>query len=95
MHAIYMIQMLDTSLNMIGPDLELLTEIMYDLGVKHARYGVEENMYAVMGVSLITALKETLGKDFTDVTEEAWLEMYRELTDDMIRGERSMERKYR
>lgn len=39
MHAAYLIQMLDTALNMLGPDIELLTEIMLDLGSKHVRYG--------------------------------------------------------
>lgn len=32
MHASYLIQMLDTALNMLGPDIELLTEIMTELG---------------------------------------------------------------
>jgi hypothetical protein len=39
MHAAYLIQMIDTALNMLGPDIELLTEIMTELGLKHVRYG--------------------------------------------------------
>jgi hypothetical protein len=41
MHAAYLIQMIDTALNMLGPDIELLTEIMTELGIKHVRYGGE------------------------------------------------------
>ncbi|KAL7577990.1 hypothetical protein ACA910_007606 [Epithemia clementina (nom. ined.)] len=88
MHAAYMIEMLDTALNMLGPDLELLTEILYDLGAKHARYGCEECMYPVMGESLLTALKETLKDGFTNEMRCAWIEMYRELSEDMIQGQR-------
>lgn len=32
MHASYLIEMLDTALNMLGPDIELLSEIMLELG---------------------------------------------------------------
>jgi hypothetical protein len=49
MHAAYLVQMLDTVLNMLGPDIELLTEIMLDLGAKHLRYGVKPDMFPRMG----------------------------------------------
>jgi hypothetical protein len=52
-HASYMIQMLDSALGMLGPDIELLTEIMYELGVKHVRYGVTPKMFPIMGDCLI------------------------------------------
>ena len=34
-HAKYFIQMIDKALGMLGPDIELLTEILLDLGAKH------------------------------------------------------------
>ena len=40
-HASYLLEMIDTSLSMLGPDIELLTEIMEELGIKHIRYGGE------------------------------------------------------
>ncbi len=36
-HATYFIQMIDKALGMLGPDIELLTEILMDLGLKHAK----------------------------------------------------------
>jgi hypothetical protein len=38
-HAKYFIQMIDKALGMLGPDIELLTEILLDLGQKHVGYG--------------------------------------------------------
>ena len=38
-HAKYFIQMIDKALGMLGPDIELLTEIMLELGQKHVGYG--------------------------------------------------------
>lgn len=87
MHASYMIQMLDTALNMLGPDIELLTEIMTELGEKHVRYGVKPEMFPVMGDALIFTLEETLGDEFTQPVREAWNETYKALSQDMIRAQ--------
>jgi hemoglobin-like flavoprotein len=86
MHSAYMIQMLDTALNMLGPDIELLSEIMHELGVKHVRYGVKPEMFPVMGEALFLTLENVLGSDFDTVTRAAWKETYNELSQDMVRA---------
>lgn len=67
-----------------GPDIELLTEIMKELGEKHRRYGVKPDMFPVMGDSLMKMFAKVLGGRFTDATREAWKETYGELSRDMI-----------
>jgi methyl-accepting chemotaxis protein len=87
-HAAYMIQMLDTALNMIGPDLEMLTEIMHELGTKHIRYGVKPEMFICMGHCLITVLEDTLGDaKFNDTMKAAWRVTYGALSQDMIKAQ--------
>jgi hypothetical protein len=44
-HAEFFIQMIDKALSMLGPDIELLTEILLELGEKHVRYGVKPGAY--------------------------------------------------
>ena len=44
-HAKYFIQMIDKALGMLGPDIELLTEILMDLGQKHVRFGVKPGKF--------------------------------------------------
>jgi hemoglobin-like flavoprotein len=88
MHAAYLIQMLDTALNMLGPDIELLTEIMSELGIKHVRYGVKPEMFPIMGSCLIETLEECLDeRDFNANTRDAWVETYNALSQDMIRSQ--------
>jgi hemoglobin-like flavoprotein len=87
MHAAYLVQMLDTALNMLGPDIELLTEIMHQLGIKHVRYGVKPEMFSIMGDALVHTLETTLKGEFTDRIREAWLETYKALSEDMIRAQ--------
>ena len=84
--AIYFWNMIDTSLNMLGPDIELLTEIMTELGTKHVVYGVKPEMFPIMGDALIWTLKEMLGDKFQDENEKAWKETYDALSSDMIRA---------
>jgi hemoglobin-like flavoprotein len=84
MHAAYLIQMLDTALQMLGPDAELLSEIMAELGLKHVRYGVKAEMFPVMGESLIECLEETLKDSFTADVKKAWQDVFLSLTTDMM-----------
>lgn len=88
MHASYMIQMIDTAINMLGPDSELLSEIMEDLGHKHKTYGVSSDMFPLMGEALLFTLKQTLGSKFGEKEFEAVRETYRELAGDMTKGHR-------
>ena len=86
MHAAYLIEMIDTALQMLGPDIELLTEIMLELGTKHIRYGVKPAMFPIMGECLIETLEETLGEMQPDV-KEAWIETYDALSGDMVKAQ--------
>ena len=40
-HAVRMFEMFDAALNMLGPDMETLNEILTDLGKRHIGYGVK------------------------------------------------------
>lgn len=86
MHATYLISMIDTALNMLGPDAEMLTEIMMDLGKKHVRYGVRPEYFPFMGEALMETLVECLPKKMTDEVQASWRETYSVLSEDMIRG---------
>lgn len=87
MHAKRVIDMLDTALNMLGPDYELLTEIMLEMGAKHERYGVTADMYPLMQRALLSVLEEILGpEEFKPKAREAWIFVFEKLAGDMIRG---------
>ena len=87
-HAKYFIQMIDKALGMLGPDIELLTEILLDLGKKHVGYGVKPEYFPSMGRALIYSVKEQLGEKYTDETKDAWVEVYGALSYDMIRAQK-------
>ena len=86
-HAKYFVQMIDKALSMLGPDIEILTEILMELGEKHVKYGVKPEYFPSMGRALIESIQELLGDSFTDDIKGDWLEVYGALSYDMIRAQ--------
>jgi hemoglobin-like flavoprotein len=82
-HAVRMIHMIDAALSMLGTDLELLNEIMLDLGKRHMGYGVSADHFPAMGNALVFAMSKVLGSTWNQMTENAWLEAYGEFSSDM------------
>jgi hemoglobin-like flavoprotein len=87
-HATVLVQMIETAIGMLGPDIELLTEIMTGLGKKHVAYGVTPDMFPVLGQCLIDTLAECLNDDtpgsFSTASRDAWEEVYFGLATDIL-----------
>ena len=101
-HARYFINMIDKALALLGPDIELLTVILTDLGKKHAKFGVTSDLFPPMGQALISTVEEMLQGDsspynFNTPTKNAWNEVYAAFSYDMICGgspKKSKSKKY-
>jgi len=79
------IEIVDQAVDMLGPDLEVLAEVLIDLGEKyHNEYGVRPEYYSVLGRALIDQLEEMLGPDVFGIhTRSCWLQVYGALAADM------------
>lgn len=83
------VQMIDKALDMLGPDVELLTEMLLELGQRHVRYGVKPEYFPALGKVLIDILSAALDpKVFTQEVKNDWVEVYGALSYDMIRGQK-------
>ena len=81
--------MIDKALGMLGPDIELLTEILLELGQKHVSYGVKPEYFPSMGRSLIFAVQKVLPEaSFSPDIKDSWVEVYGALSYDMIRAQK-------
>jgi hemoglobin-like flavoprotein len=75
------------ALDMLGPDIEFLTQMLLDLGERHIRYGATPDLFPPVGDILIATLEECLGSEnFTPTMKAAWLEVYNAISTDMIEG---------
>lgn len=86
MHAVVFIQMLDTVMEMLGPNISLVAELLEDLGAKHKRFGVHPKLFDIMGQCLFSVLQKMLGHPFDAATREAWEEVYAKISQDMALG---------
>ena len=74
------------TLNMIVDNLNdpvVLRPKLQKLGVRHSDYGVKDEHYQIVEEALIWALRHSLGSEFNDATEQAWLLAYRAVADAM------------
>jgi hemoglobin-like flavoprotein len=82
-HAKYFVQMIDRAISLLGPEVEMLTEILLELGEKHSRYGVKPEFFPSMGRALMEAISFNLGEgEFAEVKTD-WIEVYGALSYDM------------
>ena len=57
-------------------DASWLTTTLKSLGEKHRGYGVTAEMYGWVGASLLAAMSEAAGTDWTPTVSAAWTEAY-------------------
>lgn len=65
-------------------DLEKIVPVITRLAVQHVEYGVKAEHYSAVGASLLRALEQGLGPDFTEDTRDAWATAYGTLASLMI-----------
>ena len=85
-HARKVVEMLDATVNMIGPDLEPLADALKGLGKKHVAYGVLPAHYGIVGEALLHTLGAALGDKFTPKVKTGWGSIYRFVSSNMIDG---------
>ena len=87
-HASHYMDIVDRAINLLGPDIELLTDILLELEAQHYAFGVQTSSYPPMGQALLQVLEKFLGEDFTPDFKAAWSETYQALVYDMIRSKK-------
>jgi hemoglobin-like flavoprotein len=85
-HAKGVVQMLDAAIQMLGPDLEPLSEILKELGAKHTHYGVLPPHYTVVGQALLYTLETALGDKWTPQVQSGWEGIYQFVSTTMMEG---------
>lgn len=85
-HAVRMLQMLDSAFSMLGPDTETLEEMLQELGERHVRYGVKPSYVPFLGKALVASLSKAIPEKWDDKVEAAWIEVYEELSGELMRS---------
>lgn len=75
-HADGIVKLLDSILQMLGPDAEFIEEILTQVGIRHAKMGVNVAFFPFLGQALLWSLEKTIGNEMTHEHKEAWDEVY-------------------
>lgn len=73
-------------------DREWFTRTLSALGERHVAYGVTDEMYGWVGESLLAALAEAAGPDWTPAMNESWSAAYGAIAATMQAGARRARR---
>jgi len=84
MHATFLMEMIDSTISILGKDNEKLAQTLTDLGKKHATYGVKPEYFPFMTESIIAMMQDHLGDQFTKGDEKAWEKVFAALIEDII-----------
>ena len=88
MHAKSVVNMLDTCVGMMGPDMEPVARALEELGARHCQYNVIAVHYSVLGEALLKTLESALGDAWTPELGESWTEIYAFMSNAMQKGAR-------
>lgn len=67
--------------------MELVQEILSQVGKRHKDFGVQPSYFPSMGESLVYGLEQLLGpNNFLPVHKAAWMEVYEELSSEIVKS---------
>lgn len=81
-----MIQMVGGVFHLLGPDADMMDDVLVDLGRRHKRLGVKKEYFAVFGEALFKTLSDLLQSHYTTAVDKAWREVFGGLSAGIIRS---------
>jgi hemoglobin-like flavoprotein len=84
--GVVLIKAIDTAVQLLGPDLYPLEEVLYDLGKRHVIMKAQPEFWPVVGEALFLVYEELMGDVFQSEVRNSWTIMYNFLGYHMIEG---------
>jgi hemoglobin-like flavoprotein len=86
-HGLRIVNMIDQILDVMGPDTEVLNEILQEQARRHQKHGVKKEYFVHMGTAIRGALSKILGSDvYTKEVDGSWKEMFDKLSATIVQS---------
>lgn len=85
-HAKAFVDLLDSVFQMLGPDLEFISDILEQLGRRHKAMGVSPAFFPFMGQAIIHTLGQFLKKPLTEEQRDAWEEVFDSISNEITKS---------
>jgi len=79
-HGQNIIHFLNTMFCVLGPDTDLLQEVLVDISEKHCRLGLSPDHFRLLCRALLEVLSKAMGDDWTADLKTAWFQVIRFLS---------------
>lgn len=79
-HGLRIIKMLDLIFSVLGPDDDILHNVLSDMGEQHCKLGLSPEHFTLMCRALLQVLEDIMGDEWTDELKSAWFQVIRELS---------------
>jgi len=77
--------LLDSVIQMLGPDVEFIEEILSQVGERHRAMKVNPSYFPFLGKALLETLEESMQRKLSENERMAWEEVYDEISNVIIR----------
>jgi hemoglobin-like flavoprotein len=86
-HGLRIVNMIDQILDLMGPDTDVLNEILQEQARRHQKHGVKKEHFAHMGTAIRGALSKILDGDvYTAEVDNSWKEMFDVLSTTIVQS---------
>jgi hypothetical protein len=85
-HGRRVVSMIHGTFGLLGPDVDLLEDFLFDLGHRHQSYGVKPEYFQYLGQAFQEVLKDILGDLWTDQIDVAWETVFHEITTEITKS---------
>jgi hemoglobin-like flavoprotein len=85
-HGLRILQILDGILTLLGPNTEMLFEILSKLGDRHLKLGVDKEYILLIGSAIRECISDKLGAKYTSDDDESWKIVFSILSAELLRA---------
>ena len=87
-HGLRIVHMIDQILDLLGPDMETLMEILQDVGKRHEKFGVQKEHYTHLGTAIRHTMKHIMKDEqyYTSSIDNAWTHIFDILSSIIVQG---------
>lgn len=74
-HGVQIVKMLDGIFAVIGPDEDILAEVLADLGEQHCKAGLSADHFTLLCRAFLEVLEKIMGDQWTSDIRDAWAQV--------------------
>jgi len=74
-HGQNIIQMLITMLSILGPDEDILQDVLLDIGERQSKLGLSPSHFTLLCRALVQVLQQVMDKNWTPEFNDAWFQV--------------------